>query len=132
MLIEQEKTELINLTPSAIQAIRDLMEKRELNGYALRIFVSGGGCAGLQYGMALEGKTRPEDSTIEIEDVKVVIDEVSIDYLRGANVDYVDDVMGSGFKIENPNAINGCGCGSSFQTQNDSGSQSTDGCSGCG
>jgi len=132
MLIEQEKTELINLTPSAIQAIRDLMEKRELDGYALRIFVSGGGCAGLQYGMALEGKTRPEDSTIEIEDVKVVIDEVSIDYLRGANVDYVDDVMGSGFKIENPNAINGCGCGSSLQTQNDSGSQSIDGCSGCG
>jgi iron-sulfur cluster assembly protein len=131
MLIEQEKTELISLTPSAIQAVRELMEKRGLDGYALRIFVSGGGCAGLQYGMALEGNSREEDSKIEFDDVKVVIDEVSIDYLRGVKVDYVEDEIGGGFKIENPNAINGCGYGNSFQNQNDAGSQSTGGCSGC-
>ena len=120
-IVENEITEMVTLTPSAVQAVRDLLAKRELTGYALRVFVSGGGCSGLQYGMALEGNIRDEDFTREFEDVKVVVDEVSINYLRGATVDYVENVMGSGFKIENPNAVSSCGCGSSFRTKNDAG-----------
>jgi iron-sulfur cluster assembly protein len=130
MLADQTQTEIITLTPSAIQAVQDLLHKRNLEGYALRVFVSGGGCSGFQYGMALEGNVRPEDLSCEFEGVQVVVDEISINYLRGATVDYVDGVMGSGFKIENPNAISSCGCGSSFRTKDDSGAQG--GCSGCG
>lgn len=129
MLVEQTQTDMITLTPAATEAVRGLMEKRNLTGYALRVFVSGGGCSGFQYGMALEGNIREEDTTYEFEGVKVVVDEVSINYLRGATVDYVDDIMGSGFKIENPNAVSSCGCGSSFRTK-DSAAAEGGGC-GC-
>jgi iron-sulfur cluster assembly protein len=129
-----EQTETITLTPSANSAVRDLLDKRDLEAseYALRVFVSGGGCSGMQYGMALEANIRPEDQTYEHDGIKVVVDEVSINYLRGAIVDYVESVMGSGFKIENPNAVAACGCGSSFRTSDDQAAQNTaGGCSGC-
>lgn len=127
MFADQTQTESITLTPAAVEAVRGLLEKRNLTGYALRVFVQGGGCSGFQYGMALESKVREQDLQVDFEDVKVVIDEVSIEYLRGATVDYIDDVMGSGFKIENPNAVSSCGCGSSFRTKDSSG----DGCGSC-
>ncbi len=128
MLAEQVQTEFVTLTPAAAQAVKDLFAKRNLEGYALRVFVQGGGCSGFQYGMALENNIRDADLTGEFEHVQVVVDEISIDYLRGATIDYVDDVMGSGFKIENPNAVSACGCGSSFRTKNDSGAEA----GGCG
>ncbi|MFM8320207.1 MAG: iron-sulfur cluster insertion protein ErpA [Chloroflexota bacterium] len=124
------QTELITLTPAATDAVRDLLQKRNLEGYALRVFISGGGCSGFQYGMALEGNIRETDTTTEFNGVKVVVDEVSINYLRGATVDYVDSVMGSGFKIENPNAVSTCGCGSSFRTKDGAGAESSEGCGG--
>jgi iron-sulfur cluster assembly accessory protein len=117
MLADNVQTDTILLTPTAIQAVRELLDKRNLQGYALRVFVSGGGCSGFQYGMALEGNVRPTDLSWDYDGVKVVVDEISINYLRGSTVDYVDDLMGSGFKIENPNAVSTCGCGSSFRTQ---------------
>lgn len=120
MLADQTQTEMITLTPAAVEAVRDLLQKRNLEGYALRVFVSGGGCSGFQYGMALEGNIREQDLSAEFDGVKVVVDEISINYLRGATVDYVESVMGSGFKIENPNAIASCGCGSSFRTKDSS------------
>lgn len=129
--IDNVKTDFISLTPSAAQAVRDLLAKRNLEGYALRVFISGGGCSGFQYGMALEGNIRENDLSSEFDGVKVVVDEVSIDYLRGATVDYVDDLMGSGFKIENPNAVSSCGCGSSFRTKNDAGAEAAGGSCGC-
>ena len=110
--------------------MRELLDKRNLEGYALRVFVSGGGCSGFQYGMALEGNVRPTDLSWDYEGVKVVVDEISINYLRGCTVDYVDDLMGSGFKIENPNAVSTCGCGSSFRTQ-ESGAAAEGGSCGC-
>jgi iron-sulfur cluster assembly protein len=113
MLADQTQVEFVTLTPSAIMAVKDLLSKRNLEDHALRIFVSGGGCSGLQYGMALEGKIRDEDFSDTFEGIKVVIDEVSIEYMRGAIIDYVDDVNGSGFKIDNPNAQVSCNCGSS-------------------
>jgi iron-sulfur cluster assembly protein len=132
MLADQIQTELITLTPSAVQAINELLEKRDLEGYALRIFVSGGGCSGLQYGMALDNNIQTGDVTAELDGVKVVIDEVSINYMRGSTVDYVDDLMASGFKIDNPNAIASCGCGNSFDTGSDGNTQgSSSGCSSC-
>lgn len=131
-IVEEDVDGMVILTPSAVQAVRDLLAKRQLTDYALRVFVSGGGCSGLQYGMALEGNIRSEDYTREFEGVKVVVDEVSINYLRGATVDYIENVMGSGFKIENPNATSACGCGSSFRTKNDDGVESGGGCSSCG
>jgi iron-sulfur cluster assembly protein len=125
MLAEQTQTELITLTPAAVQAVRDLMAARKLEGYALRVFIAGSGCSGLQYGMALEANIRDVDLSAEFDGVKVVVDEVSINYLRGATVDFVQTEQGSGFKIDNPNAFSGCGCGS--PSASDAG-----GCSGCG
>jgi iron-sulfur cluster assembly protein len=130
MLADQIQTEFITLTPAAAQAVRDLLAKRNLEGYALRVFISGGGCSGYQYGMALEGNVRENDLSGEFDGVQVVVDEVSINYLRGATVDFVESVMGSGFKIENPNAVSSCGCGSSFRTK-DGAAPTGGGCSGC-
>jgi iron-sulfur cluster assembly accessory protein len=131
MLAESVQTEVVTLTTPAVEAVKSLLVKRNLEGYALRVFVSGGGCSGFQYGMALEGNIRPQDLTYEFDGVKVVVDEISIDYLRGASIDYVDDVMGSGFKIENPNAVSSCGCGSSFRTKDSQADSGEASCSGC-
>jgi iron-sulfur cluster assembly protein len=92
------------------------------------VFISGGGFSGYLYGMALENNIRDDDLSWDFDDVKLVVDEVSINYLRGATVDFVEDVMGSGFKIENPNAVSSCGCGSSFRTKDEAGASS----GGCG
>jgi iron-sulfur cluster assembly protein len=128
-LIETQQAQ-IDLTPAAANAVQDLLAKRELENFALRVFVSGGGCSGFQYGMALEDNIRDTDIVSEQYGVKLVVDEISINYLNGATVDYVDEIMGSGFKIENPNAVSSCGCGSSFRTSEDaSASSSGGGCS---
>ncbi len=131
MVLEQIQTKQITITSSAANAVKDLLEQRSLEGYALRVFVSGGGCSGYQYGMALEENIRDTDHVFEQQAIKVVVDEVSINYLDGSTVDYVDEVMGSGFKIENPNAVVGCGCGDSSQTQEESFPTNSGGCSGC-
>jgi iron-sulfur cluster assembly protein len=130
-LIEQTDTGIVSLTESAAGAVQELMAKRDLQGYALRVFISGGGCSGFQYGMALEGNPRAQDTIFEQHGVKLVVDEVSIQYLRGATVDYVDELMGSGFKIHNPNAVSTCGCGNSFRTSGEANSEGGGGC-GCG
>jgi iron-sulfur cluster assembly accessory protein len=131
MLNEQIQTELVNVTPAAASAVQDLMTKRNLTGYGLRVFISGGGCSGFQYGLALEDNIRENDTAYDINGIQIVIDEVSINYLRGANIDYVDELMGSGFKITNPNAVSTCGCGQSFRTS-DEGSSAEGGCGNCG
>jgi iron-sulfur cluster assembly protein len=133
VLAEQTKVETISLTTAAADAVRDLLAKRELDGYGLRVYIKGGGCSGYQYGMALDNNFRDEDLITDCHGVKVIVDEVSIDYLRGATVDFVDDLMGSGFKVENPNAVSSCGCGSSFRTQDGEAPQgNAGGCSSCG
>jgi iron-sulfur cluster assembly protein len=129
-LIEQTQTDQITLTETAASAVSDLLKKRSLEGYALRVYVAGGGCSGFQYGMALEGNVRDSDLVFEEHGVKIVVDEISINYLNGATIDYVDEIMGSGFKITNPNAVSTCGCGSSFRTSTDTGESGSAGC-GC-
>jgi iron-sulfur cluster assembly protein len=132
MLAEQTQVETVALTPAAADAVRELLAKRELVGYGLRIYIQGGGCSGYQYGMALDDNFREEDLVTDCHGVKVVVDEVSINYMRGATIDYVDDLMGSGFKVENPNAVASCGCGNSFRTQDGDAAQGgAGGCSSC-
>lgn len=124
-----ENSQVIDLTPSAAQAVKDLMAKKNLEGYALRVFIQGGGCSGFQYGMALDNRTLENDTEVEFHGVKLLVDEMSINYLRGATVDFVDEMMGSGFKITNPNAVSSCGCGQSFRTS-ESAEDSGGGCGG--
>ena len=93
MVLNDVQTDQITLMPAAAQAVKDLIAKRNLTDYALRIFVSGGGCSGFQYGMALDNNIRPEDLSYEMHGVKLIVDEVSIEYLKGASIDYVEDLM---------------------------------------
>ena len=115
-----EQTTEINLTPGAIKRVRSLLQEQDVDGYSLRVFVSGGGCSGMQYGMGLEPEPRETDTLYQFDDVSVVIDPQSMGYLTGATIDYVDDLMGGGFKIENPQAVSSCGCGHSFKTEESS------------
>jgi iron-sulfur cluster assembly protein len=120
----------LTVTPSAVQVIQSLLQQRNIPNHALRVFVSGGGCSGMQYGMAFEEGARDHDRVVSVEGVKLVIDPTSLIYLQGAVIDYVDSLMGGGFRIDNPNAVSSCGCGHSFRTANDSGTESSGG--GCG
>jgi iron-sulfur cluster assembly protein len=105
---------MVTITDRAASEVQSLLEKQNKPGAMLRVFVSGGGCSGFQYGMALEEEPMEGDATYDIKNVKVIIDPRSGQYLEGAEIDFVDNMMGGGFKIENPNAASSCGCGSSF------------------
>jgi len=124
---------MITLTDKAATELQDLITSQEKQGSALRVWVAGGGCSGLSYGMALDDSA-PEDgdNVFEQNGVRIYVDALSLNYMSGASVDYVDDVLGGGFKIENPNAVSSCGCGSSFKTA-DGEQPSGGGCGGsCG
>jgi iron-sulfur cluster assembly protein len=126
---EETIIQSVVLTQSAATAVRDIMTKKDLQGYALRLFISGGGCSGYQYGLALDNNIRTEDLVVETNGIKLIIDEVSIKYLEGATVDYVENMTASGFKIINPKSLSTCSCGQSF---NSTEGNSTNDCSGCG
>ncbi|MEW6568771.1 MAG: iron-sulfur cluster assembly accessory protein [Chloroflexota bacterium] len=115
--VEVVETPILQLTEAAVLRVRRLMEERNLHDHALRVFVSGGGCSGLQYGMALEPNPRDADRRLDFKGVEVVVDPISATYLAGATIDYSDGLMGGGFRIENPNAIATFGCGHSFRTE---------------
>ncbi len=122
------ETQAITLTSAAAAKVRALLTEKNLPDHGLRIFVSGGGCSGMQYGMALEGKPSEFDTVIETEGVKLVVDPTSMMYLGGVSVDYVDNLMGGGFRIDNPNAVATCGCGHSFRTAGSAGASDSAGC----
>ena len=112
-VIETDTT--ITLTTAAADAVKNILTERNLEGYALRVYVAGGGCSGVNFGMALDNNIRDVDTTFEMNGVQVVVDEVSIDYLRGASIDFVNDpVRGAGFAVDSPfvNSGGGCSCGS--------------------
>lgn len=111
----------LSITETAAAKARTLLEQRGMASGALRVFVVGGGCSGYQYGMALATGAEEGDLVIERHGVRVVVDEDSARLLDGAEVDYVEDIMKSGFQIFNPNAVRSCACGSSFQTADGSG-----------
>jgi iron-sulfur cluster assembly protein len=110
-------TREITLTANAAERIRALMQEKQLENHALRVFISGGGCSGYQYGMAFEGDPREDDVKVSHGDIQVVIDPMSYGHLAGSKIDYVEDLMGGGFHIDNPNAVSTCGCGHSFRTE---------------
>ena len=105
---------VISLTEAAAEKARQLMERDGREGYGLRLKVVGGGCSGLQYQLMFDDQVGEWDQEAEQHGVRVVVDSKSAVYLVGTSVDYVDDLNGSGFKIENPNASSTCGCGQSF------------------
>lgn len=106
---------MIEVTPAAAERIRSLLsEDGKLGSHGLRMKVIGGGCSGLQYQLSFDDAVREIDSELEMEGVKLIVDEKSALYLVGSRLDFVDTLQESGFKIENPNASNTCGCGQSF------------------
>lgn len=110
-----EPTEpVVTLTASAADHVRELLAREtDGAGKTLRIFIEGGGCSGMQYGMVFDEK-RPDDHGAEFHGVAVLVDPVSAGYLRGSTIDFKDELNGGGFKISNPNARESCGCGKSF------------------
>lgn len=115
--LQESKTETIYVTEAAVKTVRDLLAQKNVPDYGLRVFVSGGGCSGMQYGMALEAEARPYDHVIEQDGIQIFVDPTSMMYLNQATIDYEESLMGGGFKIDNPNAVSSCGCGSSFKTE---------------
>jgi iron-sulfur cluster assembly protein len=123
----------ISITEAATAEVKALIQDQDRDDLRLRIYVAGGGCSGLQYGMALDENVEPGDEAFEVNGIPVVVDNTSMRYLIGSVVDYITTEVGGGFKIENPNAVKSCGCGSSFSTEDDAaGKTVTGGCGSCG
>lgn len=109
---------MINVSETAAAKITELLAEENKNGSGLRVFVQGGGCSGFQYGLMIEeGGEGSADQIYESHGVKLFVDPISLQYLKNAEVDFVDTVTGGGFTIKNPNATSTCGCGSSFTTE---------------
>ncbi len=102
------------LSESAAKRIGELIAMEGDAALMLRLSVSGGGCSGFQYGFSFDNATQPDDHLFERNGVKMVVDDTSLDLLAGAEVDFVEDLVGSSFQVKNPNASSSCGCGSSF------------------
>jgi iron-sulfur cluster assembly accessory protein len=108
---------MINVSPNAATKISELLAEEQKQNSGLRVFVQGGGCSGFQYGLMIEENGGDADQVFESNGVKLFVDPISIRYLKGAEVDFVETVTGGGFTIKNPNATSTCGCGSSFTTE---------------
>lgn len=121
-LPEAEAAPLVVLSDTAADKLRELTSAETDPRLGLRVYVYSGGCSGFRYGMMLEDQPTPEDVTVESKGFKVYVDQNSTQYLGGAEIDYLDTLMGAGFTVNNPNAVSGCGCGSSFRTEESAGS----------
>jgi iron-sulfur cluster insertion protein len=104
----------MQLDESAVEKLKDLLIEEQNPNLKLRVFVQGGGCSGMQYGFTFDEEHAEDDFDFTFDTVTVLVDSMSMEYLRGANIRYNDDVMGSSFVIDNPQAATTCGCGSSF------------------
>ncbi|MFY9235496.1 MAG: iron-sulfur cluster assembly accessory protein [Fimbriimonadaceae bacterium] len=132
----QEEKQL-SLSDRAANELKGMLIENNKEGAALRVWVAGGGCSGLSYGMAIDDN-EPEEGDVVLNDrgIKIVVDSLSLKYMAGSVIEFVDDTLGGGFKIENPKATKSCGCGSSFSTDEE-GLEGLDtgkrgGCGGCG
>jgi iron-sulfur cluster assembly accessory protein len=112
---------MINVSSAAASKISELLSEEGKAGSGLRVFVQGGGCSGFQYGLMIEESGGVGDQVYESNGVRLFVDPVSISYLKGAEVDFVDTVTGGGFTIKNPNATSTCGCGQSFSVAGEAG-----------
>lgn len=114
----------LSITPGAAERALEILQKYNKPGAAIRVFVKSGGCSGYQYGMAVDERQLEGDTTVEMYGVRLVVDRVSLPLLSGSEVQWVDNLMGGGFTLNNPNATSSCGCGHSFRTDS---SKSPDG-----
>jgi len=131
-MIEQNQqsvveTSIVNMTPTAVDKVRELIAQENDPGLALRVFVAGGGCSGLQCGMTLD-EEQEGDTVIPLSGIKILVDEMSMGYIDGSEIDYVDSLMGAGFTVNNPNAVSSCCCGHSFKTASGGGEAKSCGC----
>lgn len=115
-LTRTDNSPIVSVTVKAAEQINKFMKEVEGNPEFLRLYVQGGGCSGMSYGMSFETEEDEGDTIIESNGIKFLIDNYSIEHLEGTNVDYVESLMGSGFKINNPNVKKSCSCGHSFST----------------
>jgi iron-sulfur cluster assembly protein len=129
ILTEAEPT-LIEMSPVAVEQLQKLLSQQDNPELALRVFVYPGGCSGMSYGMAFEDEFSEDDMLFTQGGMRLVVDENSAHYLKGAQIDFEDSLMGGGFRIFNPNAVRSCGCGHSFDTGEDASSARACGCGG--
>ena len=114
MNVTTEQTEPLIFTEAAASKVKELIEEEGNASLNLRVFVSGGGCSGFQYGFTFDEEVNEDDAQVDKNGVKLLIDAMSYQYLVGAEIDYQENVEGAQFVIKNPNATSTCGCGSSF------------------
>ena len=112
-------TPMISMSTEAVDQLKGFLSEQGTPDHALRVFVAPGGCSGRQYGMTIDEAADEGDEIIETEGVRVFVDNFSAMYLQGAEIDYVNSLMGGGFTVKNPNAVAGCACGHSFDTGDD-------------
>lgn len=112
--MDETEERQIALTENAVRRIASLKAQEQAENTFLRIAVSGGGCSGFQYGFSFDDQRNDDDVVFERDGVAVVVDDVSLGLLSGAEIDFVEDLMGASFQIRNPNAASSCGCGNSF------------------
>ncbi len=117
-----EVTPLVTLSDAAAAKLAELTKEETDANVGLRVYVYSGGCSGYRYGMMLEDQPSPEDIKVQSQGINVYVDPQSTQLLQGSEIDYVDTLMGAGFTVNNPNAVSGCGCGSSFRTEESAGS----------
>jgi iron-sulfur cluster assembly accessory protein len=123
----------VSLTESAAAKIKQLMaEEPAGEAVVLRVAIQGGGCSGFQYGLGFDRGAEHGDHELELHGVRVVVDPFSAPYLVGASIDFVDGIQESGFKIDNPNASSSCGCGHSFQVEDEQAEAADPHAGGCG
>jgi iron-sulfur cluster assembly protein len=115
--VTETQKDAITLSPKAVEKIDELLGgQAESEGQALRVAVRGGGCSGFQYALAFD-KAKDDDHVFEVDGVAVIVDKVSMQFVFGSEVDYIEGLQGAGFQVNNPNVVAACGCGSSFQVK---------------
>ncbi len=127
MAIEQQETgagatgAVVSMTARATDKLKEIITKQGRDDLALRVYVTPGGCSGFSYGMTFAEGKEDDDTLIEQDGVRIVVDPMSAMYIKGSEIDFVDALMGGGFALRNPNAVSSCGCGQSFRTADQSG-----------
>jgi iron-sulfur cluster assembly accessory protein len=119
--VPETEVPLVSLSDAAVAKLTELTREETDPAIGLRVYVYSGGCSGYRYGMMLEDKPADEDVKVVSKGVNVYVDPQSTPLLQGSEIDYVDTLMGAGFTVNNPNAVTGCGCGSSFRTAESAG-----------
>ena len=112
---------VIRITPLAAEKAKEILARYGKEHAAIRVYIKSGGCSGFQYGMAVDERELPGDTFVEMHGVRLVVDRMSLPYLVGSEIDWVESLMGGGFTVHNPNAVSTCGCGHSFRTKDQEG-----------